>query len=150
MTHTNKRLATFTSAKEAGVMRATEQPATLGMAVRADLQRTADFPAVLLAMAGHDLRQPLQIIQSSHDLLGIGVRTQSEQDLLQTGQHAIDRLNGQLNQLLGPFASVSIPGRRSSRPSRSNRSFGRHSMKMRKAHCRRGSTSVCAPPARPS
>jgi signal transduction histidine kinase len=101
MTHTNKRLATFTSAKEAGVMRATEQPATLGMAVRADLQRTADFPAVLLAMAGHDLRQPLQIIQSSHDLLGIGVRTQSEQDLLQTGQHAIDRLNGQLNQLLG-------------------------------------------------
>src|SRR5260370_26992607 len=71
------------------------------MAGRAGPQRTTDFQAVLLAMAGHDLRQPLQIIQSSHDLLGIGVRTKSEQDLLQTGQHAIDRLNGQLNQLLG-------------------------------------------------
>jgi two-component system phosphate regulon sensor histidine kinase PhoR len=80
---------------------ATEQPVTLGMAGKADPQRTTDFQAVLLAIAGHDLRQPLQIIQSSHELLGVGVRTKSEQDLLQTGQHAIDRLNGQLNQLLG-------------------------------------------------
>jgi two-component system, OmpR family, phosphate regulon sensor histidine kinase PhoR len=80
---------------------ATEQPVTLGMAGRADPQRTTDFQAVLLAMAGHDLRQPLQIIQSSHELLGIGIRTKSEQRLLQTGQHAIDRLNGQLDQLLG-------------------------------------------------
>src|SRR5258708_32546105 len=52
-------------------------------------------------MAGHDLRQPLQSIQSSHNLLGIGVRTKSEQRLLQRGQHAINRLNGQLDQLLG-------------------------------------------------
>ena len=70
------------------------------MVDRADPQRTTDFQAVLLAIAGHDLRQPLQIIQSSHELLGIGVRTKSEQNLLRRGQHAIDRLNGQLDQLL--------------------------------------------------
>ena len=28
-----------------------------------------DFSATLLAMAGHDLRQPLQLITSAHDLL---------------------------------------------------------------------------------
>src|SRR5467141_3041665 len=99
MTGTNRRLATVT--RGAGDMRATEQPVILGMAGRADPQRTTDFQAVLLAMAGHDLRQPLQIIQSSHELLGIGLRTKSEQRLLQKGQHAINRLNGQLDQLLG-------------------------------------------------
>jgi light-regulated signal transduction histidine kinase (bacteriophytochrome) len=30
-----------------------------------DLQRASDFQAALLGMAGHDLRQPLQIIQSA-------------------------------------------------------------------------------------
>ena len=30
----------------------------------------ADFFATLLAMAGHDLRQPLQMITSAHDILG--------------------------------------------------------------------------------
>ena len=101
MTDTNKRLAIVTNVVEAGIMRATEQPVILGTAGRADPQRTNEFQALLLAMAGHDLRQPLQIIQSSHELLGIGVRTRSEQDLLRTCQHAIDRLSGQLDQLLG-------------------------------------------------
>jgi two-component system, OmpR family, phosphate regulon sensor histidine kinase PhoR len=101
MTDTNKRLAIVTNIGEAVITRATEQPVTLGMSSRADLQQTTDFQAVLLAMAGHDLRQPLQIIQSSHERLGIGIRTQSEQDLLQKGQHAIDRLSRQLDQLLG-------------------------------------------------
>ncbi len=101
MTDTNKRLAIVTNARAIGVMRATRQPVILGMAGRPDPQRTTDFQAVLLAMAGHDLRQPLQIIQSTHERLGIGIRTKSEQDLLQTGQHAIDRLTRQLDQLLG-------------------------------------------------
>jgi two-component system phosphate regulon sensor histidine kinase PhoR len=101
MTDTNNQLEIVTDAKGASVMRATDQPVTLGTAGRADPQRTTDFQAVLLAMAGHDLRQPLQIIQSSHELLGVGVRTKSEQNLLQRGQQAIDRLNGQLDQLLG-------------------------------------------------
>ncbi|MDB5607354.1 MAG: Histidine kinase, gyrase and HSP90-like ATPase, partial [Bradyrhizobium sp.] len=100
MTDTNNRLAIVTDAKGVSILRATEQPATFGMAGRADPPWTTDFQAVLLAMAGHDLRQPLQIIQSTHDRLGIGVRTKSEQNLLRRGQHAIDRLNGQLDQLL--------------------------------------------------
>jgi hypothetical protein len=31
-----------------------------------DLQRTSDFQAALLGMAGHDLRQPLQIIEGTY------------------------------------------------------------------------------------
>ena len=58
-----------------------------------------DFEAVLLAIAGHDLRQPLQVIQSAHELLGMGVRTSSELRLLQSGQDAIDRLKDQLGLL---------------------------------------------------
>jgi two-component system phosphate regulon sensor histidine kinase PhoR len=92
MTDTNKGLAIVTNVRGAGIMRATEQPVTLGTAGAAEPQRTTDFQAVLLAMAGHDLRQPLQVIRSSHELLGTGVRTKSEQDVLRTGRHAIDRL----------------------------------------------------------
>jgi signal transduction histidine kinase len=101
MAHTNKRLASVTDNGGAGIMRATEQPVALGRAGRADLQQTTDFQGMLLAMAGHDLRQPLQIIQSTHDRLDIGIRTKSEQEMLQLGQSAIDRLTGQLDQLLG-------------------------------------------------
>src|SRR6267154_1207640 len=32
-------------------------------------QADSDFSATLLAMAGHDLRQPLQVITSAHDVL---------------------------------------------------------------------------------
>jgi signal transduction histidine kinase len=91
MTDTNERLTGVTEAMGAGA---------LGMEGTADIQRTTDFQAILLTIAGHDLRQPLQIIQSAHDRLGIGIRTKSEQDLLQMGQIAIDNLSGQLDQLL--------------------------------------------------
>jgi two-component system, OmpR family, phosphate regulon sensor histidine kinase PhoR len=59
-----------------------------------------EFEATLLAMAGHDLRQPLQIIQNVHDRLGDDARTRSELHLLDLGQCAIDRLIEQLNQLV--------------------------------------------------
>jgi two-component system, OmpR family, phosphate regulon sensor histidine kinase PhoR len=59
-----------------------------------------EFAETVLAMAGHDLRQPLQIIQSIHDRLGDGARTRSELHLLQLGQSAICRLTEQLDQLL--------------------------------------------------
>jgi two-component system phosphate regulon sensor histidine kinase PhoR len=64
------------------------------------LQRTSDFQAALLGMAGHDLRQPLQIIQSTYDLLRARFRGRSEQDLLENGEQAIIRLTEQLNRLL--------------------------------------------------
>ena len=62
--------------------------------------KISDFEGVLLAIAGHDLRQPLQVIQSAHELLGLGVRTSSELRSLRSGQNAIDRLKEQLEQIL--------------------------------------------------
>jgi two-component system, OmpR family, phosphate regulon sensor histidine kinase PhoR len=59
----------------------------------------SDFESVLLAIAGHDLRQPLQVVQSAHELLGMGIRTSSELRHLRSGQNAIDRLKEQLAQL---------------------------------------------------
>jgi two-component system phosphate regulon sensor histidine kinase PhoR len=60
----------------------------------------SDFESVLLAIAGHDLRQPLQVVQSAHELLSRGLRTNSELRHLRSGQNAIDRLKEQLAELL--------------------------------------------------
>ena len=68
------------------------RPAAWSMTATAKPYRVADFEAVLLAIAGHDLRQPLQVIQSAHELLGLGVRTSSELRYLRSDQNAIDRL----------------------------------------------------------
>lgn len=59
-----------------------------------------NFESVLLAIAGHDLRQSLQIVQAAHDLLGHGLRTGSELGHLRSSQKALNRLNEQLSQLL--------------------------------------------------
>ena len=83
-----------------GAARIAKQPITWSMTAKADPQKVSEFEFVLLAIAGHDLRQPLQVVQSAHDLLGHGVRTESEQRLLRSGQSAIDRLRDHLDQLL--------------------------------------------------
>ena len=75
-------------------------PVTWSMTAAARPQKVTNFEAVLLAIAGHDLRQPLQVIQSAHERLGYGVRTSSELRCLRSGQIAIDRLKEQLEQLL--------------------------------------------------
>jgi two-component system phosphate regulon sensor histidine kinase PhoR len=59
-----------------------------------------NFESVLLAIAGHDLRQSLHIVQTAHDLLGHGLRTGSELRHLRSSQKALNRLNEQLSQLL--------------------------------------------------
>jgi two-component system phosphate regulon sensor histidine kinase PhoR len=59
-----------------------------------------DLQAALLGMVSHDLRQPLQVIQSAYNLLRSSVRTASEQAYLDQGQSAIDRMIDQLNRLL--------------------------------------------------
>jgi two-component system phosphate regulon sensor histidine kinase PhoR len=66
-----------------------------------DLQRTSDFQAALLGMAGHDLRQPLQIIQSAYEWLGSRVAHTSEKARLERGERAIARLTEQLDRLVG-------------------------------------------------
>jgi two-component system, OmpR family, phosphate regulon sensor histidine kinase PhoR len=70
------------------------------MTATARPHRVSSFEAVLLAIAGHDLRQPLQVIQRAHDLLGRGVRTSSEVRSLRSGQNAIYWLKEQLEQIL--------------------------------------------------
>ena len=65
-----------------------------------ETQQASDYAALLVAIAGHDLRQPLQAIQCTHELLGLGIRTKPELRLLRSGQRAIDRLTAQLDQLL--------------------------------------------------
>jgi two-component system phosphate regulon sensor histidine kinase PhoR len=65
-----------------------------------DLQRGSDFQAALLGMAGHDLRQPLQVIQSAYEWLGTRIGT-SEKARLERGERAIARLTEQLDRLVG-------------------------------------------------
>jgi two-component system phosphate regulon sensor histidine kinase PhoR len=80
-----------------------------------NVRRIPSFESVLLAIAGHDLRQPLQALQSMQDLLGTGVRTKSELRLLQMGQRAINRMKGQLDQLVTALR-LCEPGRIRLRP----------------------------------
>ena len=65
-----------------------------------DLQRASDFQAALLGMAGHDLRQPLQIIQSAYEWLGSRVAHTSEKVRLERGERAIAKLTEQLDRLV--------------------------------------------------
>jgi two-component system phosphate regulon sensor histidine kinase PhoR len=74
--------------------------ASWSMTGSAGPRRVAEFESLLLAIAGHDLRQPLQVIQSAHELLGHGIRTSSELRCLRSSQSAIDRLKEQLEQIL--------------------------------------------------
>ncbi len=66
-----------------------------------DLQRASDFQAALLGMAGHDLRQPLQVIRGTYALLGARVRSKSEKAWLERGEQAISGLIEQLDRLVG-------------------------------------------------
>jgi hypothetical protein len=61
-----------------------------------DLQRVSDFHAVLLGMAAHDLRQPLQVIQSTYEWLSGRFDAQADRMRLQRGERAVARLAEQL------------------------------------------------------
>jgi two-component system, OmpR family, phosphate regulon sensor histidine kinase PhoR len=65
-----------------------------------ELQRASDFHAVLLAMAGHDLRQPLQSITGAYDWLARRLTTSSEQEYIRRGHAAIMNLTRQLDLLI--------------------------------------------------
>src|SRR6202035_4196664 len=64
-----------------------------------DLQRVSDFHAVLLGMAAHDLRQPLQVIQSTYEWLSGRFDVEADRMRLQRGEWAAARLVEQLDQL---------------------------------------------------
>src|SRR5262245_19997478 len=96
--HTMKqRLRTETASES---MPASVRPVIWRMSGMGEPPRAGEFEAALLAIAAHDLRQPLQAIQSAHERLGVGLRTKSEQHLLEIGESAVNRLAQQLSALL--------------------------------------------------
>src|SRR5260370_8457337 len=58
------------------------------------------FLATLLAMAGHDLRQPLQVIRSAHDVLAKLLDREDEREELDQAAEATARLTRMLDQLV--------------------------------------------------
>lgn len=68
------------------MMRAEHFSATARGQLATELQRASDFQAALLGMAGHDLRQPLQVIQSAYGWLGSRIDTASELARLERGE----------------------------------------------------------------
>jgi two-component system, OmpR family, phosphate regulon sensor histidine kinase PhoR len=66
---------------------------------RADLV-DSDFSATLLAMAGHDLRQPLQVITSAHDVLAQILHSDEQRQELAHAADATAQLAGMLGQLV--------------------------------------------------
>src|SRR5713226_8485349 len=66
-----------------------------------DFTRAAsDFSATLLAMAGHDLRQPLQVIVGAHDLLARIPHGGAAQAQLNRAEDATRQLADKLDQLV--------------------------------------------------
>jgi len=64
-----------------------------------NLQRVSDFHAVLLGIAAHDLRQPLQVIQSTYEWLSGRFDDDVERTRLQRCERAVSRLAEQLDRL---------------------------------------------------
>lgn len=107
--------------EEGSPMKDFDQCATPAMGRKTlDIQSASEFQAALLGMAGHDLRQPLQVIQSAYEWLGARVDDASEKARLARGERAIATLTEQLDRLVGALrlyehaksmeiSSVSVP-----------------------------------------
>jgi two-component system, OmpR family, phosphate regulon sensor histidine kinase PhoR len=65
-----------------------------------DTLRTDDFYETVLAMASHDLRQPLQTIISAQELLARRLTTSPEREHLERSERASAQLAEQLDQLV--------------------------------------------------
>lgn len=65
-----------------------------------ELQQANDFHTVLLAMAGHDLRQPLQAMTAAYDWLERRLTSGSEREYLRRGRWALSKLSNQLDMLI--------------------------------------------------
>src|SRR3984957_14894082 len=111
MHETEGHIEAIESSGAFGTPRVPTRPITWSMTAKAKPHKSSEFESVLLAIAGHDLRQPLQVIQLAHDFLGRGDRTTSELCQLQSGQIAIDRLKKQLDKLFAAL-QLSEPAKR--------------------------------------
>jgi two-component system phosphate regulon sensor histidine kinase PhoR len=67
---------------------------------RADRDRLLDFYATLLAMAVHDLRQPLQVIVGAHDMLAERLSAAAERACLDRARQADARVAAMLDLLV--------------------------------------------------
>jgi len=76
------------------------RPADNPVSRKADDQIESGFLATLLAMAGHDLRQPLQLITSAHDVLATMLRDKEQREELARAGDATGQLAGMLSQLI--------------------------------------------------
>src|SRR5438132_14182008 len=65
-----------------------------------DILGTDDFYETVLAMASHDLRQPLQLIISAQELLARRLTTSPERDHLERSERASAQLAEQLDLLV--------------------------------------------------
>src|ERR1700726_2753105 len=73
----------------------------IGIGSSCDADQTAsDFSATLLAMAGHDLRQPLQLITSAHDVLAQTLDSAEQREELSRAEDATAQLASMLGQLV--------------------------------------------------
>jgi K+-sensing histidine kinase KdpD len=63
-------------------------------------QAESDFSSTLLAMAGHDLRQPLQLITSAHDVLAQTLAIEEQREELTRAAEATAQLASMLGQLV--------------------------------------------------
>jgi two-component system phosphate regulon sensor histidine kinase PhoR len=73
----------------------------MGSALSRDAdQPGSDFSATLLAMAGHDLRQPLQVITSAHDVLARTLASEEQREELARAGDATAQLASMLGQLV--------------------------------------------------
>jgi signal transduction histidine kinase len=62
-----------------------------------DLRKAHDYQSRILAVAGHDLRQPIQIVQLSHEMIGAGALPERERKYLARADEALGRLVHQLD-----------------------------------------------------
>jgi signal transduction histidine kinase len=71
-----------------------------GAVIRKADRADTDFSATLLAMAGHDLRQPLQLITSAHDVLAQTLDSAEQREELVRAEDATTQLASMLGQLV--------------------------------------------------
>jgi two-component system, OmpR family, phosphate regulon sensor histidine kinase PhoR len=71
---------------------------------REGFRRESEFQATLLAIAGHDLRQPLQVISNTYSWLARHRARSSALRYIRRGELAVARLSEQLDHLLDAFA----------------------------------------------
>jgi two-component system, OmpR family, phosphate regulon sensor histidine kinase PhoR len=73
---------------------------------RQHLLRAVDFYATVLAMACHDLRQPLQVVVGAHELLARRLAGRTEREHLERGGQATAQLAEKLDQLVDALQLV--------------------------------------------